>query len=51
MDLIECPFCKEPDFDLIGLRSHFESGYCDVYESTKSCQEEREAWLKEREGT
>jgi hypothetical protein len=30
----ECPFCKEPDFDLIGLKNHFEKGYCDVYNET-----------------
>lgn len=51
MDLVECPFCRDSGFDLIGLKSHFECGYCDVYESTNTCQEEREQWMKEREGT
>ena len=23
-----CPFCKEDDFDLIGLKGHFLNGYC-----------------------
>lgn len=29
---IVCPFCGEKDFDLVGLKYHFERGYCDVYE-------------------
>lgn len=28
---IECPFCKEKDFDLPGLKYHFVMGYCEVY--------------------
>lgn len=31
---IECPFCKEKDFDLIGLKSHFLAGDCEVFENT-----------------
>lgn len=30
---VACPFCQETDFDLIGLRHHLQSGYCDVYDS------------------
>ena len=30
-DYISCPFCKEKDFDLSGLKLHFEKGYCDIY--------------------
>jgi hypothetical protein len=38
---IKCPFCGEIDFDLVGLKHHFEMGYCDVYNSTLSIEEER----------
>lgn len=26
---ISCPFCGEPDFDLIGLKLHISRDYCD----------------------
>lgn len=29
-----CPFCDEGDFDLVGLKMHFENGWCEVYERT-----------------
>jgi hypothetical protein len=29
--LVECPFCKEDDFDLVGLKIHFTRGYCQAY--------------------
>lgn len=29
--IVSCPFCDEEDFDLIGLKEHFEKGYCDIY--------------------
>ena len=28
---IICPFCMLDGFDLIGLKSHLEHGYCDKY--------------------
>lgn len=28
---VKCPFCDEDDFDLIGLKTHFENGWCEVY--------------------
>jgi hypothetical protein len=31
---VQCPFCGESDFDLIGLRGHLENGWCEIYEST-----------------
>ena len=34
--MIRCPFCKEDDFDLIGLKSHLEKGHCSVYEETET---------------
>lgn len=27
----ECPFCNEENFDLAGLKNHFEKGYCEIY--------------------
>lgn len=29
-----CPFCGERDFDLVGLKGHFEKGYCGIYNET-----------------
>lgn len=29
-----CPFCGEQDFDMIGLKMHFERGWCDAYNET-----------------
>ncbi len=33
MDII-CPFCQETDFDLVGLKGHYEYGDCDQYSAT-----------------
>jgi hypothetical protein len=51
---VECPFCHDKGFDLIGLKAHLVNGYCGVFDSTKSLpslfssraavEEEREAW-------
>ena len=30
-----CPFCGEKDFDLIGLKTHFERGWCHEFTATK----------------
>ena len=50
MDLIECPFCKDSGFDLIGLKAHFENGFCAEYTHIITPMEERRRRLKEREG-
>jgi len=34
-EAVECPFCKEPDFDLAGLKTHITLGWCEVWNSTK----------------
>ena len=34
-DLIECPFCGEDDFDLIGLKNHLQR-YCYKFDKTPS---------------
>jgi hypothetical protein len=31
---VVCQFCGEGDFDLIGLKSHYLSGYCPDFEAT-----------------
>jgi len=28
---IECPFCHLKEFDLVGLKEHFEFGWCEIY--------------------
>ena len=30
-----CPFCGEKGFDLIGLKTHFERGWCHEFTATK----------------
>lgn len=32
---IQCPFCKENDFDLIGLKGHLLYGDCEVFEAVE----------------
>lgn len=34
-ELLPCPFCKQSDFDLVGLKSHLEAGDCGVFNSTE----------------
>ena len=31
-----CPFCKEGNFDLAGLKNHLEHGDCEVYNNIAS---------------
>ncbi len=33
---LACPFCKENDFDLPGLKSHLSHGDCAVYNDTEN---------------
>jgi hypothetical protein len=33
---IVCPFCKENDFDLGGLKTHLEHGDCQPYNTTET---------------
>lgn len=33
LGVVECPFCGEGAFDWIGLKGHFERGWCAVYNS------------------
>jgi hypothetical protein len=32
--MLTCPFCREIDFDAIGLKNHFVQGHCAVYNET-----------------
>ena len=32
---IKCPFCKDQDFDLMGLKYHLLEGYCEVFSHTE----------------
>jgi len=34
MSDIVCPFCKDSDFDFIGLKAHLERGGCDIFDKT-----------------
>ena len=38
---IFCPFCKEGDFDLIGLKNHLLSGHCKIFDETISIEQEK----------
>lgn len=38
---ITCPFCKENDFDLIGLKYHFQRGYCATFEKLNTEERSR----------
>ena len=33
--MVKCPFCDENDFDLEGLKDHFDSGDCDAFNRIK----------------
>ena len=35
---VSCPFCKEGDFDLAGLKSHLEHGDCENYNKVPNLQ-------------
>lgn len=42
-DLVTCPFCKESDFDLIGLKYHLQQGHCDMYNEIRTMRDIRAA--------
>jgi len=46
---IQCPFCKENDFDFIGLKNHLLSGHCEDFNNVMSIEEERVARRDEGE--
>lgn len=43
---VNCPFCGERDFDLIGLKYHLENGYCDEYEEIDLLEEMNRKWYE-----
>jgi hypothetical protein len=36
-----CPFCGEPGYDLIGLKHHLNSGWCGVFNNTRTVDSSR----------
>lgn len=42
--LISCPFCKEPDFDLVGLKIHLLSGHCEPMMKLSFDRPKKAAW-------
>lgn len=34
--LLSCPFCREQDFDLVGLKGHLEHGDCEPFNALES---------------
>lgn len=45
---VDCPFCGEKGFDLVGLKQHLQGAYvfagpCEAYENTMTTDQEREA--------
>jgi len=46
---VECPFCKETGFDLIGLKIHYIRFWCDEYNKTPVEHEFAIPILKEAE--
>jgi len=39
--MMTCPFCMETDFDVIGLKHHLLSGGCEIFNTTRTVEEER----------
>jgi len=35
-EYVICPFCKEEEFDLAGLKYHFNSLHCEVFNETET---------------
>ena len=33
-NMVQCPFCGEKDFDLEGLKLHYQAGWCDTFNTT-----------------
>ena len=38
---MNCPFCNDDDFDLIGLKIHLKNGWCDAYENLPDYNDSR----------
>lgn len=43
---VVCPFCKEADFDLIGLEIHLERGWCEVFGTLRKPKQDETLTLK-----
>lgn len=45
---VVCPFCKEEDFDLVGLKHHYGAGWCSTFNETISAETELDALRAKR---
>ena len=43
MESNPCPFCREGDLDLVGLKNHLEAGDCETYNELPTIAEERKS--------
>lgn len=41
VESINCPFCDKVDFNKVGLKEHFISGNCKIYNITISIKQEK----------
>ena len=39
---ITCQFCGEIGFDYVGLKMHYENGWCDAYSNTSESIQEKQ---------
>jgi hypothetical protein len=35
--LLVCPWCKDDDFDDVGLKLHIVNGHCDAFNALSTC--------------
>lgn len=47
-DLLACPFCGEPDYDLVGLKSHITKGECEVFTKVETIRSPFDAYCPGR---
>ena len=47
-EMLTCPFCRDTDFDAVGLKRHFLLGHCDEFENTS--MNFRSAPINQQEG-
>lgn len=38
VEYMVCPFCKDTDFDMVGLKIHLLSGYCEIFDLVETPQ-------------
>jgi len=45
---VDCPFCKDIGFDLVGLKNHLNRGHCDKFNDTPSIAEIMEKYFGDK---